>query len=221
MSSERSVGWQGKERTRAFHYPPSGNGDPGPDSPGQTAVAWLTPDESQSSDTAGREKETFERGLREGEGRSKAAFEVQLNEARAAITTAVTQFKSEREAYFRRVEPEAVQLALAIARKILHREAQIDPLLLTGMVHVALDKIEAGTRVRLRAHPADIRFWSEYFSQQAGATTTPDLIGDPGLQRGECALETEFGSTQVSLDLQLKDIEQGFLDLLEQRPQVR
>ena len=56
-----------------------------------------------------------------------------------------------------------MQLALAIARKILHREAQIDPLLLTGLVHVALEKLGAGTRVRLRANPADIHFWNEYF----------------------------------------------------------
>ena len=34
--------------------------------------------------------------------------------------------------YFRRVEGDVVSLALAIARKMLHREVQIDPLLLAG-----------------------------------------------------------------------------------------
>jgi len=34
-------------------------------------------------------------------------------------------------------------------------------------------------------------------------------------------LETELGSTHLSLDTQLKEIEQGFMDLLEQRPRVR
>jgi flagellar assembly protein FliH len=111
-------------------------------------------------------------------------------------------------------------LALAIARKILHREAQIDPLLLTGMVHVALDKIEGGTHIRLRAHPEDVHFWRAHFAARTDGAAAPELVGDAQLNRGECALETEMGNTLVSLDAHLKEIEQGFLDLLELRPRV-
>jgi flagellar assembly protein FliH len=198
---------------------PAEGGD-GPVESVAASPAWQQSGPENGRDGA-REREAFERGLREGENRTKSALETQLNAAKAAITAAIAKFKTEREDYFSRVEPEAVQLALAIARKILHREAQIDPLLLTGMVHVALEKLEGGTHVRLRAHPADIRTWTDYFSQQSGSIEKPELVGDNSLQRGECALETEFGSTQISLDLQLKEIEQGFLDLLGQRPQVR
>ena len=49
----------------------------------------------------------------------------------------------------------------------------------------------------------------------------PELIGDAALKPGECLLETEVGSTQISLETQLKEIEQGFFDLLEQRPRGR
>lgn len=219
MSSERGGSSAAVAQAEAFRYMPAEGGD----NAAESAVA--PPARKQSGPENGRdgarEREAFERGLREGENRTKSAFETQLNTAKAAIAAAIAQFKSERESYFSRVEPEAVQLALAIARKILHREAQIDPLLLTGMVHVALEKMEAGTHVRLRSHPADIRTWTDYFSQQSGSIEKPELVGDNSLQRGECALETEFGGTQISLDLQLKEIEQGFLDLLGQRPQVR
>jgi flagellar assembly protein FliH len=55
-----------------------------------------------------------------------------------------------------------------------------------------------------------------------GATQgSPELVGNPGLKRGECALETEVGSTQICLETQLKEIEQGFFDLLDQRPPVQ
>ena len=53
-----------------------------------------------------------------------------------------------------------VRLALSIARKILHREAQMDPLLLAGVVRVALDQMQAGTRVLLRTSPASARTWT-------------------------------------------------------------
>src|SRR5579885_2251637 len=166
------------------------------------------------------EREAYERGFRDGEQRGRLAFDAKASSLQSGIAQALSAFGKEREQYFNRIEIEVVQLALAIARKILHRESQIDPLLLTGLVHVALEKLDAGTRTRLRANPADIHFWNEYFAQHGG-DKSPELIGDPALKHGECALETEVGSTQISLETQLKEIEQGFFDLLEQRPRTQ
>jgi flagellar assembly protein FliH len=166
------------------------------------------------------ERESLQKGRAEGEASAKAAAQAEIAALREAVRQAVEKFKEERSNYFARIESEVVQLALAIARKILHREAQMDPLLLAGMVHVALEKLDAGTRIRMRTHPNDIRLWSEYFSQQQALATQIDLVGDATLRRGECVLETESGRTQMSLEGQLKEIEQGFLDLLEHRPAV-
>jgi flagellar assembly protein FliH len=167
-----------------------------------------------------RDKDSFERGVREGENRTKVGSEARVKAIQHGIQDAIAAFKAEREGYFNRIEPEVVQLSLAIARKILHREAQIDPLLLTGLVHVALEKLDAGTRVRLRVPPADSHFWNEFFGRST-SPAIPELSGDPTLQHGQCILETEIGSTQISLETQLKEIEQGFFDLLDQRPKVR
>jgi flagellar assembly protein FliH len=227
MSSERHHGGDTSAatavRTQPFHYSSGGAASTATalestahspaDWDGQNADAFPNPEQA--------EKVGFERGIQEGLSRARASCEQQLNVERTAVSAALQEFVVQRQSYFNRVEPEIVQLALAIARKILHREAQMDPLLLTGMVHVALEKIDSGTRVRLRVHPADIRFWNEHFSNSIADSRAPELIGDPTLQHGECALETEIGSTQISLDTQLKEIEQGFFDLLGQRPQVR
>lgn len=221
MSSSLGAGPGAALQTEPFQYPVAGDGKHGASSGQGDGLPWSTANGGQHSQAQRAEREAYERGLREGEARGRSSLEAQWNAARSGISTAIHQFDSERETYFGKIEPEVVHLALAIARKILHREAQIDPLLLTGMVHVALEKLDSSTRVRLRANPADIRHWSEFFLQQNGASSVPELIGDPNLQLGECALETEVGSTHVSLDTQLKEIEQGFLDLLEQRPRVR
>jgi flagellar assembly protein FliH len=156
----------------------------------------------------------------EGSNRGKTEFDKQIETSRAMVANVVQAFKTQRENYFNRVETEIVQLSLAIARKILHREVQMDPVLLAGLVHVTLEKLESGTRVRLRANPADIHYWSEYFSQPASFQPAPELIGDDSLKPGECALEGDMGTTQISIETQLKEIEQGFFDLLEQRPRI-
>jgi flagellar assembly protein FliH len=188
---------------------------------GNGTTDWNTPNVPPARVLEQREKQAFEQGLQEGEGRMKNLMEQALAASRAAIVKAVEEFKVQRESYFNRIEPEVVQLALSIARKILHREAQMDTLLLAGMVHVALEKVEQGTRVRLRAHPDEIHFWNRHFSDAGALPVSPEIIGDATLQRGECALETEIGNTQICLDTQLKEIEQGFFDLLDQRPAAR
>jgi len=164
------------------------------------------------------EQRAYEKGVSEGETRARGAFEKALAEARSQISVGLRQFTAQRETYFERVEADVVQLALSIARKILHRESQIDPLLLTGVVRVALDGLNRDTHVRLRANPDEVRFWRDYFSHAEDIRPTPDLIGDPSLSSGHCVLETELGSTHISFETQLKEIEQGFLDLLSQRP---
>jgi flagellar assembly protein FliH len=166
------------------------------------------------------QERAFDEGRQKGESLAKASAQSEIASEREKIEKAIEKFKDERSTYFAHIETEVVHLALAIARKILHREAQMDPLLLTGMVHVALEKLDAGSHVRMRTHPTDVRSWSEFFGQQGPRSLSPELVGDASLRRGECVLETESGSTQMSLEGQLKEIEQGFLDLLEQRPRV-
>jgi len=220
MSSNRAAIQKSGSHTEPYTYLPSGDGSE-PGVANGAIVEYnrmnLTPNRTLEQ----REKQGFEHGVQEGEARARKVYEQSLAAARVAISRALEEFKAQRVSYFNRVEPEVVQLALGIARKILHREAQMDPLLLTGMVHVALEKVDQGTRVRLRAHPDEIHFWNSHFSESGAIPISPEIIGDPALKHGECALETEIGSTQISLETQLKEIEQGFFDLLELRPQVR
>jgi flagellar assembly protein FliH len=181
----------------------------------------VTKADADSANAPAVAQRAFEKGQAEGEARARVAFEKALAEARSQISVALKQFTSQRESYFERVEFEVVHLALSIAKKILHRESQIDPLLLAGVVRVALEGLNRETHSRLRANPDEIRFWRDYFTQATDIKPTPDLMGDPQLALGHCVLETELGTTHISFETQLKEIEQGFLDLLEHRPRVR
>jgi flagellar assembly protein FliH len=165
-----------------------------------------------------REARARAEGRTEGLAQGQAEFEKKLAGEKQALAQTVREFARERETYFQHVEAEVVGLAVAIARKILHREAQVDPLLLAGVVRVGLDNVATGTRVRLRVHPDQVQAWHQFFSQQHDLQSIPELLGDPTLGPGHCMLETELGTTDLTLETQLKEIEQGFFDLLAQRP---
>jgi flagellar assembly protein FliH len=170
------------------------------------------------AEIAERVRAARQEGYAEAEKRLRAEYEAKLQGARDAIEKAIGEFARQRESYFERVEEEIVNLSLSIARKILHREAQIDPLLLVGLVHVALEKLGAGTRVRLRVNPGKVASWEEHFREAAGGGPAPEVAADAALGPEECTLETDVGTTSIGLETHLKEIEQGFFDLLAQRP---
>lgn len=171
--------------------------------------------------SSARGRELWDEGFREGTARARAEFEMAMNQQRDAIADALKTFGKERNAYFHQVEGEVVALALAIVRKVLRREAQVDPLLLSGLVRVALEKTSVSQTARLRVHPSQISIWQDHFAQQTDMPLVPELVGDASLEESQCRLETEVGVTELNLETQLKEIEQGLFDLLAQRPAPR
>jgi flagellar assembly protein FliH len=107
---------------------------------------------------------------------------------------------------------------LAIARKILHREAQLDPLLLAAAVRVALEKISSATMIRLYVHPDHVQIWREFLDHQSDLREKPDVLGDATIVEGQCRIESSIGAADLSLEKQMTEIERGFFDLLAQRP---
>lgn len=179
------------------------------------APAQLSPEQQKERELRARQD-----GIREGEERTHANVKHEIERERASIAAAIARFAAEQRSYFHAVENEVVQLALSIATKVLHREAQVDPLLLAGIVRVALDKLREGTNVTLRVHPTQKQTWEQYV-QQNGVPHTVEILADNAMEEGACSIQTSLGVTHVSIEGQLKEIERGLTDLLAQRPQLQ
>jgi flagellar assembly protein FliH len=162
----------------------------------------------------------LEKARQEGETKAAAIFERQAEEMRASLRAALADFARERSTYYQRVEKEVVELALNIARKILRREAQIDPLLLAGLVRVAVEKIESGTKVTVHVNPDEVSECRAYFAQHMEPQQVPEVVEDAQVAMHHCRLETVLGATELGPEVQLKEIEQGLFDLLGQRPRA-
>jgi flagellar assembly protein FliH len=154
----------------------------------------------------------------EGQTDARKTFDDQLARERASLASALAQFTRDRATYFQKVEGEVVQLALSIARKILHRESQLDPLLLAGIVRVALEKIDGTTGVVLRIHPQNAVPWRQYLTSHLEPSDLPEMVEDPAQELDRCTLETSMGTAVVGMEVQLKEIEQGLMDLIAARP---
>jgi flagellar assembly protein FliH len=168
---------------------------------------------------AGREAQLRESGRQQGMAECRAKFEEQLAAERLAVAQALKDFARERATYYQKLEEEAVRLAMSIARKVLHREAQVDPVLLMGIVRVALEKIEGATGVALGVHPERAADWRRYLAARMDPGDLPEIVEDAALRPEQCVLRTSMGTADLSLEAQLKEVEQGLMDLLAARPQ--
>jgi flagellar assembly protein FliH len=170
---------------------------------------------------AEREAQLTELGRQQGAAACQVQFEERLAGERTAVAQALKDFARERGAYYQKLEEETVRLALSIARKVLHREAQVDPLLLMGIVRVALEKIESATGVSLVVHPQRAEEWRRYLATSMDAAALPEIVEDAAMGLAQCGLRTAMGTADLSVELQLKEIEQGLMDLLAARPQEK
>ena len=140
-------------------------------------------------------------------------LEERVAEERARVARVCEKFARERTKYFADVEAEVVRLALAIAARVLHRETELDPLLLTAVVRVALEKVKEDSATLLRVPAAEVEIWREVTSSDS-----TNVVGDERMKAGECVLETSVGKVELGVSAQLEEIEKGFFDLLQQRP---
>jgi flagellar assembly protein FliH len=161
-----------------------------------------------------------ERALNRGREQVLLETKEEISRVGSLLLTALEGFCEERDKYFGQVEQEVVRLALGIAARILHRESQIDPLLLAGAVRVALGQLADNTGVTLRVPATDHAMWEETLRLMPNLPLRPSVVGDPDVGPEMCILETRLGSVDLGVRAQLAEIERGFFDLLEQRPRA-
>lgn len=215
------------ERIEIFEYPQD------PHAPPQTGwQGWMEEDEGVSAEkvrtAAAALKQEFARRLEEEtrrafeSGREQArqeehqaqltALAAAREEQRRQMAALAETFALERDRYLQTVEHEVVRLALAVAARILRREAQMDPLLLTGAVRVALGQLSASTEVRLRVPRPDFDLWTEAMALLPNLPARPEVVSEEGLRLGDCLIETKLGTVDLGLRAQLAEIERGFFD---------
>jgi len=159
-------------------------------------------------------QEAFQKGLRQGEADGRRLAQAQFEEEVQRLGRTVVEMAGLRHAIRREAEEELVRLALAIARRILHRELTVDPESLTGLVKAALAKIELRDTYRVRTHPEHVAVVTRCLAQ-VGAPQKIEVQPDTSLEKGSAIFETGRGTLDSSVETQLAEIQRGLVDVLE------
>jgi flagellar assembly protein FliH len=142
-------------------------------------------------------------------------MEMKLVEERKRLDRVRVEFARDRQRFFAAAESQVVKLALAVARKILHRDAIGEGLPLRATVKAALARVQDGSSTVLRVPSTEIEAWSAMFA--GGAAGKIEVVGDDRMVEGECVLETSVGRVELGQDAQMEEVERGFGELMQEQ----
>jgi flagellar assembly protein FliH len=159
---------------------------------------------------ASLEREAFAKGYEQGERAGAEAGAKRAEAMLRRLADTIQELADVRRAMIRETERQMVQLALAIARRVVRREVSIDSELTLTMARVALERLGDSTAVTIRLHPDDF----EATCRQRGAllagshvTVTPDAA----VSRGGCLVQSDFGYVDASVDAQFQELARALL----------
>lgn len=160
-----------------------------------------------------RVRAAFQQGLQQGDANARQELGTRLDGTVERLARSIQDIAGVRQRCRREGEQDLVKLALAIARRILHRELTVDSDAILGLVKAALDKLDAREVQSIRVHPENADALNRYLDRM-GLPQRLQITPDPSLERGAAIFETSRGSLDASAETQLAEIERGFTDLV-------
>ena len=164
----------------------------------------------------GEAQEAKEQGYREGYEQGTQAAEEQyagkLDEAEFLYRKAV----DDRRQYLFDSEPLIVDMACAVAKKIMNREVTIDREWVLDVVRAALEEIHDAGKIEVRVHPDDFELVQanrnglrKEVPGQTELLVLPDRVVEPG----GCVVQTAYGNIDARIDTQLEEVRKALQEV--------
>lgn len=152
----------------------------------------------------------FEEGRREGLmlGRREVA---PLISRLKVVSQALLQAKEEA---LNQAQKEVVEMALAIAKRVVRANVQVNKEIVTNMVEESLRRVVDRERILIRVNPKDVEeirgHRDEYTSSVEGIESL-EIVADRRVSPGGCVVETNTGNIVADLDAQLEEIKENLI----------
>ncbi len=156
---------------------------------------------------------SYQHGFQEGQAAARREAAAHTEAMHLQVARTIEELCGLRQRFRHEAEEDVVELAIAIARRILHRELTVAPEALLGLVKAALEKIELREVHRVRVSRADAPMVAQHL-EKMGLPRPIEVIADPSLERGSAILDSSRGALDASVETQLAEIERGFADLV-------
>ncbi len=113
-------------------------------------------------------------------------------------------------------EQKIVELSVAVAERLVHKQLEIDPEAITGIVRETLNILNGGEQVEIYVNPNDHDVCLEQrenLKEEFTEIIKLDLVADERVPSGSCRVESESGVAEYLLGEEKKQLEQMLLNV--------
>ncbi len=155
------------------------------------------------------EKQAFEQGYKEGERVGKQTGERMMATAVQRYDRSIHELAAAHQSLREAMEKAAVQLALAVATKVIHREITMDPDLVAALVSVALKRVQGQTAVTVRVSSHD---HARLDTALRLLNSSISVTEDPSLDRGDFVIDSVQTHVDGRVSSQIEAIGRALFD---------
>jgi len=141
--------------------------------------------------------------------RVDAQIRQQMQTALPAITQMVQAIDAERLQWLAKWEQNAVQLAIAIAQKVIRRNLAQQPQITHQLVREALELAAGSQSLKVYMNPQDhaaLGKQVQEMTKQLSNLTPAEILAHESITPGGCVVQTEFGIIDQQIESQLARI---------------
>jgi flagellar assembly protein FliH len=151
-------------------------------------------------------------------GPSAEEMEAVRAEALQRVAHGVEVLRLQGERLAEQVRSDALEIGFLVARRILDTELTTSPDALFALVRGAVRKAGDTRHVAIRVHPDDLKLVEgAVASGEAGITAARvEVLGDGSLERGDCVVDTDFGSVDGRLRTRFEELYRAARSALEE-----
>ena len=164
-------------------------------------------------DTTRIEEQAYLKGFEKGEKEGLESARSRIESLLSSLKESLSGLHKVKKQILLDSEREAVELALAIARKIVCQEVATDRNVVLNVVKESLRKVVGHKKIKIRLCPDDLQFMNDAKSQIPGLTEDFEKIifeADKSIMNGGCIIDTRFGDIDARIERQLQAVEEAF-----------
>ncbi len=164
-------------------------------------------EEDLAENHANELKESFSKGFVEGENSGILSERHRVEPALEMLQAAVLELRKCRELLIADFEKSSVELAIAIAEKIVCHEVSINQETVVDVLKRAATQTGGNEILKIRINPSELQCIEEAGLSLSDLTSeNATLEGDSAVPSGGCVIETDFGCVDATISHQFEAV---------------
>ena len=177
---------------------------------------WLSRRQEDEQAMEAARRQGYEQGYAKGLAAAEQAVRQEYGQMLAQARTILESAARDKQAIIQEAEPFLVELATAIAGKIIGKQLTIEPAWTIDLIRSVLARRREQGTIVLRVSPAQYSFVCdarETLLQSIDSQAELIIVADSAVEDHGCIVRSNLGSLDARIDTQLKEIRSALLQL--------